>query len=262
MASEVESIQRSINQTFKAAPESPSIPPNQHITFRNAKLDRFSPRKLFEVIIANELTPQCAELLKGIIEIHKESGNDSNIVFISRNSLTSFIDDVVNNIDETGFEHPPQLVDHLRRLCNNLHNSLKRNEDISRKQLTLIMKHKLINEMYTQYAKDARLDHEICQKEESINKLQKKDYQKQIRFSQMEISESTRKNTKYKKIDLQNNFQMNDYTYYPLPDNLLGSDDLKDHIYFYVFVGFQDPCLLKLLIRYNVPVSCILQICR
>ncbi|XP_044755193.1 uncharacterized protein LOC123314137 [Coccinella septempunctata] len=253
---------KSTNRSTKATADSLAFFPNANTIFKNTELEDFCPRKLFEVVFANELTLKCYDLLEGIIKIHEELRAESNIVFISRRSVINFIKEVVEDSEDNSFEHPPSLKDHLHRICHDLDRNLRFGGDISRKHLALIMKHKLINEMYTQYAKDARLDHEICQKEELLRKLQRSDVQKQIRFSEMQAFTPETKRRAPKKTEHVTKLEMSDYTSYVLPDNLHGSEDLKDHIYFYVFVGFQDPCLLKLLMRYKVPVNCILQISR
>ncbi|KAL3269127.1 hypothetical protein HHI36_008208 [Cryptolaemus montrouzieri] len=247
----------------RAYSDAESITPNVFSTFKNVNPGIFCRRQLFEVIFANELTENSVELLDGIRKISEKKEINTNVTFITRDEVCEFVKTVEEYNDD--FEHPPQFLDNLQRLCSNITGCLVENDEISRKQLALILKHKLINKMYTQYAADAKYDYQMCLQEESLRKLQKAEISKQARFSMLNLDNilsvpEMKPKRPLKKTENPLELKLNDYMSYPLPDNFTGSDDLRDHVLFYVFTGFQDPCLLKLLIRYQVPISCILQV--
>ncbi|KAK9890769.1 hypothetical protein WA026_012114 [Henosepilachna vigintioctopunctata] len=242
------------NESFLSQGRRRSTLQSANTIFSKADLDEFCPTELYEIILANELTPECVELQNGIIEASKKDENPPNVVFITQDEIYEFIKAVDKN-ELHNFWHPSQHIANLKELCSEYVELSEENEgydDVGIENFARILKHYVINKMCTPRIKAAEFEKKMSKLNETLKKLQTN----KIISANVKKKKPKRKKTK-KKIESQENEDLLQDLPSKLPND---SDDLKDHIFFYILIGFKDPIFLKILPRHKVPINCILQI--
>lgn len=214
-------------------------------------LGKYCPLKLFNVLFVNATDEYSNKIISKIIDVSREYEDISYLTFITYDEVIN----LVKNCDDAVL--PPLLKSILKDVSKTVKDNFQEGAHLPAPILARLMKIKLIEVMYAQYAN-------------AVIKMQKR--RKLVTDLKALTVESSKAKGKFpkvveskphlssKKVESQ---VITDYTSIPIEmqDDIIFDDDIHHHIYFYIFHGFYDMELLReLIVNNNVNIQSILKV--